>query len=370
MAARHVLNLIKGLYQRSMDQQKVTESREESVQFLHEANTFVDVERLTGVAMHEEAQQLATARSTLDNLHTQLREAIASWNRVTPSAKCDKELPWPQFPGPPPASPQPTSEQQVVEHKNHGRFRPLKLTDPAIGTTARYTQQWESWLQAPKIDCPSATLSLSRSTPWWMQERDHYGLLQPLEQDQLEDSARAARLSRTCTPAPQRQSFAREVRRAHQQQQQQKQQQLVHPTLPLLPVPESGASHPDRGARSCSADIWLDEDFDPYFWQKHLRPGNVWTNPSRQRLSEEDNISPRTRSHSVVGAGLGYAQPGVAPMTASEGAYLGKRATQVDGARLTPNYPQARTKKTDFRSLVTRTSSSYHTAHQSTVITI
>ena len=42
-----------------MDQQKVVEIQEDSVEFLHEANAVVDVDRFVGLAMQEKTKQLA-----------------------------------------------------------------------------------------------------------------------------------------------------------------------------------------------------------------------------------------------------------------------------------------------------------------------
>jgi hypothetical protein len=255
MAARSVLNLITRLYKVIMDQQKVVEIQEENVEFLHEANAVVDVDRLVGLTVQEKTKQLGTTRAVLDDLNTQLEEAIASWSRLAPYERRQKQLPWPHFPGYPPQEPA-TEKTPLRLSGNDSRFCAPKLVDPTVGTRARYVRQWKSWLEAPKINNPS-TLDLSHNSRWWMQEQDHYGLLQPNEQGQLENAARAAQFHRVHAPA-QHQSFAQDVRNAQQRQSFQS-------SLP--------PNH--RNARRCSEDFWLDEDFDPKFWMKNLRPGNI-----------------------------------------------------------------------------------------------
>lgn len=184
MAARNVRNLIMRLYQVAAEQTNLVRSLEESIEFSRQANDIVDVTHLTGTTMQEETRQLDTVRSVLDDLYSRLGEAIESWSRLDPSERAREQLPWPHFPGHPP-------EESLVEQSspkflgNNSQTHVPTIADPAIGTHARYEQQWKSWMNSPKVP----------NTHWWMQEQDHYGLLQPREQGQLESAARAAQLS-------------------------------------------------------------------------------------------------------------------------------------------------------------------------------
>ncbi|KAL2127683.1 hypothetical protein VTI74DRAFT_10310 [Chaetomium olivicolor] len=49
-----------------------------------------------------------------------------------------------------------------------------------------------------------------------------------------------------------------------------------------------------RWARAGSNGLWEDEVFDPEFWQKHLRPGNVWAEPRRDLGAGGEEVSPGT----------------------------------------------------------------------------
>ncbi|AEO64455.1 uncharacterized protein THITE_2018417, partial [Thermothielavioides terrestris NRRL 8126] len=200
------------------------------------------VERLSDVTMQEETEQLGTARGILDDLNDRLGCAIELWSHLTDDEK--------NLEPPSPAAPPP---QRVVEDgpalAQQSRRQP-KYSDPAVGTTARYTHQWADWASAPTMHNPSK-LDLQRSQApawWWMQEQDHYGLCQPLEQGQLESSARAAQFNRAHAPIPQ----------------------------PPPPPPPPPARH------------------GSFAQEKNLRPGNIWTDRPRYPIPDDDEISPRT----------------------------------------------------------------------------
>lgn len=286
------LNLIIRLFKAVTQQQKVVEDQEDSVQFRQEANVFVDVDRLTGITMQEETEQLCGARGILADLNARLSKAIAAWgdaawNQLTSSETDDEEEPWSEDPIA--SSPQPVVEEQPA---------PLSRTknvphpsDPTVSARARHVQQWTDWTQAPTIHNPSRLdLSQPASTPWWMQDRTHYGLCQPTEQGQLESAARAAQFNRAHPPAPapaRYRSFPQEVR-------QTQKRRFLSSAVPAPPAPGVHLSY-SRPARSCSDDFWLDEQYDPDFWQKNLRPGDIWTDaPARYPIPPEDNLSPRS----------------------------------------------------------------------------
>ena len=279
-----VIDFVASLYQAVTQQKKVVEDHEGSVLFLQEANVLVDVEQLTGTTMQEEMEQLDGARGILADLYTQLGSAIKEWGDAawaelttssgkmdqgqtehTPSSKLDRD------------------EQAASASRNNNAPR---LDDPNVGTQSRHMQQWENWTAAPTIHNPSK-IDLSQPTaPWWMQDNDHYGLCQPREQAQLETSARAAQSSRSHALAPpQYQSFAREVR-------QTQRRRFLSSAVPAPPAPGVHLSY-NRPARSCSDDFWLDEEYEPDFWQKNLRPGDIWTGaPARYPVPGDDDLSP------------------------------------------------------------------------------
>lgn len=275
MAARLVVNLISGICDAMTEQQRTVDTQAEDIQFLQEADTIVDVEHLTGISMQEEAEKLAVARHIMDDLHSHLNESIDSWNRLSVEERREEQVPWPQVSGSPSAPPPaPAKEQRPLAAIGDRRPR---ITDPSVGTKARYIEQWNRWVESPKVHCPATTLG----KPWWMQEQTHYALSQQPEEDQLEGSAAVAQINRGYATEL---SFAREIRNTSHRR--------------ARPAP------PYRVARSSSDDIFLDEDYDPLFWQKNLRPGNIWTDPPRFPIPEEDNISPRTIPRSLTGRGL------------------------------------------------------------------
>ncbi|KAK4150648.1 hypothetical protein C8A00DRAFT_17860 [Chaetomidium leptoderma] len=288
--AAAMLNLVACLYQATARQQVVVNDQEDNVRFLQETNDLlIDVEQHTSVNMKEEIGRSLAARGVLEDLHDRLTRAIDQWCQLRASDTDQEESP--KSPSPGPQSPGPPVEEQSSPTSGHNN-RALDFADAAASSHARYEQQWKNWAQAPSINYPS-TLNLSQPTPWWMQDKDQYGLCQPSEQRWLEDSARAAQLNRAYIPAsspppaPARhQSFATlvSVSRYHHAHQ---------PALPPPIVPEVELSH-SRRARANSDDFWLDEDYDPNFWQNNLRPGNIWTDLPCDPIFEEDTVSPRT----------------------------------------------------------------------------
>ncbi|KAH6842633.1 hypothetical protein B0I37DRAFT_436306 [Chaetomium sp. MPI-CAGE-AT-0009] len=299
--ATALLGRIKGLYHSIGQLSKVVDDQKESLEFLQQANAFVDVHGVTGVTLEEEAEQLGTACGVLDDLDDQLGQAIVLWSRLTIDEIEQEELPWPRFPepNPNPESPEPSVKEFEIP-------RPQRKV-PFLGDPA-----WKAWTEARTIP-GLATVDLSRGLPWWMHDRNHYGSCRPSEQAQLESSANAVQFIRKHVPRPrapafaprpsgiQFQSFAQEVMQAQDRQ-------YHPPALPFQPAPGMQLSY-TRTARASSADFWLDEDYDPNFWQKNLRPGNIWIDPPRYPVPEADSVSPRTvpvglkgRSGTVVAA--------------------------------------------------------------------
>lgn len=266
------LRAIAGLYRALICQQKVVHDQEASVEFLHQANTLLDVERLTGIKMEEETENLATARGILDDLNARLGWAIASWKQMGSS----------QVSGP--ATPQPRAREYSTSSPPTNKNVP----GPDGYTTTTRTgcvPQCTNWTKTPTMHSPTA-LDLSQPTRWWMQPEDHYGLCQPLEQDQLESSARAAQSNRAYAPTARSHPYPHEVRQAQTRQ--------FHPSaLPLPPAMEVNLSY-GRRARACSEDFWLDDDYDPDFWQKNIQRGTLWFGPPRFPITEEAPVSPRT----------------------------------------------------------------------------
>jgi hypothetical protein len=231
--------------------------------------------------MEEEIENLATARGILDDLNAQLGQAIAAWNQTASSQIDAGQLLSAQIPGA--ALPQPRAEYSTSPRSSANSVP--ALDNHAVGTHARYVQQWKDWTEAPTIHDPR-TLDLSQPTRWWMQDKDHYGLCQPLEQHQLESSAKAAQFNRACTSTEPYHPGTHEVRQA--------QTHRFHPSaLPLPPALDAKLSH-GRRVRAGSEDFWLDDDYDPDFWQKNIQRGTLWFGPPRFPISEEAPVSPRT----------------------------------------------------------------------------
>ncbi|KAK4112942.1 hypothetical protein N656DRAFT_84025 [Canariomyces notabilis] len=187
----------------------------------------------------------------MDNMHAQLDEAIESLENLT------------------------LDETEVWEDPPMPNLTVGEITDPAVGTEARYTLQWEQWLKSPKVGVYTPAITPHAQTPWWGNNRTHYGLLQPQEQARLERPAFAAQFARDGTYPPGRSRFAQQVRSPR----------------PRSPLP---MSRPVRYARSCSQDIYDDPEYEPEFWARNLRPGNIWTDPPRFPVRDQDNVSPRT----------------------------------------------------------------------------
>jgi hypothetical protein len=329
-----VLNLITSLYQAVTQQQKVVGDHESSVLFLQEANVFVDVEQLTGATMRDEIEQLGGARDILADLYTQLRCAIKEWgdaawpDLTTSSGEMDQ--------GQTDHTPSPELDRDK-QAASASRNAP-RLDDPNVGTQSRHVQQWENWKAAPTIHNPSK-IDLSQPTaPWWMQDSDHYGLCQPREQARLETSARLAQSSRAHAPTlPQYRSFAREVR-------QTQHRRFLSSAVPAPPAPGVHLSY-SRPARSCSDDFWLDEEYEPDFWQRNLRPGDIWTGaPARYPVTGDDDLSPRS-----VPVPRGGWQQVAPPAAAASGWYPGEKL-QVGGIDSVSYFPVPQ--KRDLRNLM------------------
>jgi hypothetical protein len=287
MATKAALCLIRALQRAVKQQQQTVEQQAESVKFLLEANVLLDVERLTGITIQKEAEELETSQDILNDLYGQLCFAIDSWKDLTFGEEGLEYLEYPPWTPSPSASmaPQSVEEQFLPAASENSRIP--SLSDPAVCAQVRYKQQWDDWVHAPTIPGLS-TLEWSQTTPGWMQEQNHFGLCHPHEQGQIESVVKVTQMNRAYYAgphAPPYHSGAQELRGAWYQHDGPS-------ALPLSGVSESGLTH-FRPARANSVDFWFDEEFDPFFWQKNLRPGNIWTKVSRYPTPEEDNVSPR-----------------------------------------------------------------------------
>ncbi|EAQ84745.1 predicted protein [Chaetomium globosum CBS 148.51] len=286
---------------------KVVEDQKAGLEFLQKSNVIVDA------ALEEEAEQLQTAHGILDDLDGRLGQAIALWRQLPISEKEQKALPWPQFPEP---NPKQESRKAPVK-KIKIRARPTRaipsLTDPAVGSEARYIQQWKEWTEARTVPFLAA-IHRPKGVAWWMQDKDHYALCQPLEQAQLESSANAAQVRRTYVPPPAAPATA--------------------PKLATAPEPVSTYSH-------------------SFTQQKNLRPGNIWTDPPRYPIpkSELEPVSPKTVPRDIRVNSLGRA---VAAKAVERSVAAG---LQVGGTCPSSYFPQA--KKQDFRAFTSDNSRRY-----------
>ncbi|AEO59171.1 hypothetical protein MYCTH_102448 [Thermothelomyces thermophilus ATCC 42464] len=206
------------------------------------------VERLTGISMEEETRQLQTTCGILNDLNTRLCEAIDLWSQMSFDDGSCEELTQTQASAAQSPSPNPPAEElkELPRQPKCQHSTPPSLGDPAVGTQSRYQTQWKNWIKAPAIQDP-ASLILSRPTRWWMEERSHYALCQPSEQAQLESSADAVRLHRAYN----------------------------HATLPVVALPAPAQYYQSSGR------------------EKNLRPGNIWTDPPRRPMPDDEPVSPR-----------------------------------------------------------------------------
>lgn len=306
---------VMGLYQAVIGQREVVNEQQATVQLLEEANLFLEVERLFSVDMQEETERLGNAQGILDDLNAQLSQAIAAWNHLASEEASQAQSHWAPYPG---IAVSQLSLNKPLPHpptvsRSNGAFR---SGNSAMDSCIHYHSQQPA-------NMPSFPYK-SRPTQWWMQEKDHYGLCQQNEQGQLEGAARAAQFNRAHLPAhhhsaahqvsqahhhsftpsfthqasqTQHHSFPQTVSQAQHHSFTQKVSQAQHRQAPppALQLPPPAASMPHRGADWSEPDeMWLDNGFDPEFWQKHFRADDLWTRHPRRAIPEEDNLSPRT----------------------------------------------------------------------------
>lgn len=291
MAASALLGLITDLYKSLTWQQQVVSKQEETVQIFREADPILDMERLTGSTTEEETLLLGDARGILGDLNAQLGQAIRVWNHMAPDRNTQEKLRRQQFPDTL-SSHRPAGNSGAPVHLS--RRRP-EYRDPAVGARARYMQPAGNQTTSQRIQDPRI-LNLPQvpaSSAWWMQERTHYGLCQPQEQGQLETSARFAQSNRAyATPPPPPPPLPAWYPYPTQQVSSQAWPQHPRPRLASLESP--GFSEPHvRPARASSEDFWDDPMFDPCFWQKNLRPGNIWIDRPHHPGHRDEPVSPR-----------------------------------------------------------------------------
>ncbi|KAK3906077.1 hypothetical protein C8A05DRAFT_12171 [Staphylotrichum tortipilum] len=290
-------------------QQEVVKEQRATAQLIYDANQFLEVERLFAVDMQEEIERLRNAQGILDDLNARLSQAIAVWSHLAledASQAQSPSLPYPSLTVPQLSLDKPLSPTPPVSG-SHCAFHPGESGMSSCIHCLSQQQMNETGFLATSH--PLSFPYQPQPTQWWMQEKDHYGLCQQNEQGQLEGAARAAQFIRAHMPAhhhstayqvsqPQHNSFAHQVSQTQhhsftQNVSQGQQRQAPPPALQLPPIP--AGSMPNGGVDWSEPDVmWLDNDFDPKFWQKNLRPGDLWARRPRRAIPEEDNLSPRT----------------------------------------------------------------------------
>ncbi len=311
--------VVMDLYEAVIGQQEVVSQQEATVQLLHEANHILEVERIFTVDMQEETERLGNAQDILEDLDAQLSQAITTWNHLASKDASREQALRSLYPGP--------AVSQLSLNKPLPRPPPVSRSS---GGSHFHSHQPTNRTGILAMTYPSPFPDQSPPTQWWMQEKDHYGLCQNYEQGQLESAARAAQFNRAQIPAPlhstpthqvsqpqhyslthqasqtQHYLFAQNATQAqhHSFTQQVSQAQHRQAPPPAMHLPASRvADMSHRGSDWSESEVmWLDSDFDPEFWQKHLRPGNLWADHPRRAIPEEDNLSPRALPRTLPAA--------------------------------------------------------------------
>ncbi|KAK4449617.1 hypothetical protein QBC34DRAFT_462863 [Podospora aff. communis PSN243] len=141
--------LVKNGYKSVMGQQKVIEQQQDNIRVLNEANSIIDIEQATGVAMKEEQDKLSESQSMLQALKSRLGGAVAAWRATEPGIG---GRPWAE------TSAASFSEidggslgyrMHCVEQNSSSSH---DLRDPFIGNSSRWERQWDDRLTAPSAD--------------------------------------------------------------------------------------------------------------------------------------------------------------------------------------------------------------------------
>ncbi|KAK0707691.1 hypothetical protein B0H67DRAFT_588381 [Lasiosphaeris hirsuta] len=280
-------------YNQSDAQAKAVQNQEDNlrVRFPKDANTFIDVEILSEASM-EQSKQPDASRAIQQELNTELDGAMESWSRL------DQE-----------------PSTAFRQRQEHAASNPPRLTDPAVGSRARYFHQWDKWTQEPAVDpsqvVPAALFAQPRkarvSPHWWM--RPDKGSPQPAEQSRIESAALPASSHRTPStpgsgtlPPTPSSDFSRDgyrpapppPQRFLGQELSAPEAQRVAPKLPFR-YPQLQYSLQEEGL---GPEDFVDDEFDPTFWEKRPPRGDIWAHrfldsPSYVRKDSEP-ISPGT----------------------------------------------------------------------------
>ncbi|KAK0709230.1 hypothetical protein B0T26DRAFT_754472 [Lasiosphaeria miniovina] len=288
MALTGLKSLISGLYRKVHEQSNAISKQEEHVDFLNDAASLIDIELATGVTIHAEAVRLQDERHALEGLTYQLDVALDSWRGA------DENRSWPGFnnrqmglstAGSAHSEPLPVRmEQTPPESKRETYVFDNLLYNPKVGASAKYTLNWMKRKRSPKAH----PAQLARGADWYC-EGDEFHESHPWaeEREQLAELERREQAAiRTRSPGTwggngsglrARRSFGQEV-------------SMEPPRRKFRPFPDEPKFN--------------DQDYDPYFWEKNQRPGNMWA----PRLAcapcyQEDQISPKTVSRPQLSSG-------------------------------------------------------------------
>ncbi|KAK3316589.1 hypothetical protein B0H66DRAFT_625875 [Apodospora peruviana] len=176
--------------------------------------------------LHDKTRRLKMLRAMDKDLNSRLDEAIQSWKDLGHEIS---SMGLPLESGP--AIPWPTCTERS---KRKRQQTSPDLDDLAVGYTEKVYQQvqpeYETMPRASSVNAVDAEVDAIRNFAWWMQEDDHYGLLSPLEEAQVERAARAVKRHRIGASRPEAlrraaQEWWEEMARKQQQRQRQQQQQ-------------------------------------------------------------------------------------------------------------------------------------------------
>ncbi|KAK3942649.1 hypothetical protein QBC46DRAFT_406164 [Diplogelasinospora grovesii] len=293
------LGLITSLYCRVIGTARAVKEQAEEVLFWVKADEVFDVARATGdeSILSFETLKLNFTGQIYESIRAQFSWAVDSWRELGYEEKHGQ--PWVQiwnqpsnYNNPPP---QPAYNQARIVLK---KYEP-RLSDPAVGTRARYNEQWDSYQREPKAD----PFELDFRTQAYVPEREDEEAIRRSEEELL----RTANMNQT---HPLNWDFATEVRKRERQLSEA-------PTnkTPFIAQPQYGEITPPFGWASPSGEEEEEDESltpfrmpigrvfekkDPHFWDKALQGrDDIWDNPRSPEYRSWDHEyynppSPRT----------------------------------------------------------------------------
>lgn len=182
-----IVNRLEGFYQARFAQHTSLQLQQEAIEFYQNVADAVEISAIDPLTLEERLEDLDFSQAAFHELTVGIHQAVELWNTISPQDKAHVNLPWPQFPGPPPP---PYFQHPPLQTNppSESLSNAPKLTDPKVSNEARWRMQWVEWLEARTLDPADLVWFPTQEEPFYSQVQEALGECEQRKAQVLRDA--------------------------------------------------------------------------------------------------------------------------------------------------------------------------------------